>query len=84
MCFEKVYLPKKSEKIYTKKINVLWKISLAGSFKYCISGFKLFTSHIDKYLTPVNNSQLLLKLEILDKLRLVTFHKTQHKETAAL
>jgi len=35
-------------------------------------------------LTPVNNSQLLLKLEILDKLRLVIFHKntiqrkTQH------
>ncbi len=27
-------------------------------------------------LTPVNNSQLLLKLEILDKLRLVTFHTT--------
>jgi hypothetical protein len=26
-------------------------------------------------LTPVNNSQLLLKLEILDKLRLVTFYK---------
>ncbi len=26
-------------------------------------------------LTPVNNSQLLLKLEILDKFRLVTFHK---------
>jgi hypothetical protein len=26
-------------------------------------------------LTPVNNSQLLLKLEILDKYRLVTFHK---------
>jgi hypothetical protein len=26
-------------------------------------------------LTPVNNAQLLLKLEILDKLRLVTFHK---------
>jgi hypothetical protein len=35
-------------------------------------------------LTPVNNSQLLLKLEILDKLRLVTFHKIQHKETATL
>jgi hypothetical protein len=33
-------------------------------------------------LTPVNNSQLLLKLEIPDKLRLVTFLKTQHKETA--
>jgi hypothetical protein len=27
-------------------------------------------------LTPVNNSQLLLKMEILDKLRLVTFHTT--------
>ncbi len=28
-------------------------------------------------LTPVNNSQLLLKLEILDKIRLVTFHTTE-------
>ncbi len=27
-------------------------------------------------LTPVTNSQLILKLEILDKLRLVTFHTT--------
>jgi len=35
-------------------------------------------------LTPVNNSQLLLKPEILDKFRLVTFHKIQHKETATL
>jgi len=33
-------------------------------------------------LTPVNNTQLLLKLGILDKFRLVTFHKTQHKESA--
>jgi len=34
-------------------------------------------------LIPVNNSQLLLKLEILDKLRLVTFHTmaTQRKCT---
>ncbi len=32
-------------------------------------------------LTPVNNSQLFLKLEILDKFRLVTFHTmaTQRK-----
>ncbi len=30
-------------------------------------------------LTPDNNSQLLLKLEILDKFRLVTNHKIQHK-----
>jgi hypothetical protein len=35
-----------------------------------------------RVLTPVNNSQLLLKLEILDKIRLVTFHKQQHKESA--
>jgi hypothetical protein len=32
----------------------------------------------------MNNSQLLLKLEILDKLRLVTFHKRQYKESATL
>ncbi len=31
-------------------------------------------------LTPITNFQLLLKLEILDELRLVTFHKIQHKE----
>ncbi len=43
----------------------------------------LFTASdvIDKFyrqvLTPVNNSQLLLKLEILDKFRLVTNHKGQ-------
>jgi len=35
-------------------------------------------------LTPVDNSKLLLKLEILDKLRLVKFHKWQHKESATL
>jgi hypothetical protein len=35
-------------------------------------------------LTHVNNSQLLLKLEILDNLRLVTLHKWQHKESATL
>ncbi len=45
----------------------------------------LFTTFdvIDKsyrqVLTPVNNYQLLLKLEILDKFRLVTNHKKQHK-----
>ncbi len=31
-------------------------------------------------LTPVNNSQLLLYQEILDKFRIVTFHKIQYKE----
>jgi hypothetical protein len=38
----------------------------------------LFTSH------PVNNSQLLLKLEIIEKLRLATFHKRQHRESVTL
>jgi hypothetical protein len=35
-------------------------------------------------LTPINNFQLLLKLEILDKLRLATIHKRQHKESVTL
>jgi len=35
-------------------------------------------------LTPVNNAQLILKLEILDKLRLVTFNKWQHKQSVTL
>ncbi len=33
------------------------------------------TSSYSQVLIPVNNFQLLLKLEILDKVRLVTFHK---------
>jgi len=46
----------------------------------------LFTASnvIDKsyrqVLTPANNSQHLLKLEILDKFRLVTNHKALYKE----
>jgi hypothetical protein len=35
-------------------------------------------------LTPIKNSQLLLKPEILDKLLPFTFHKWQHKESATL
>ena len=55
-----------------------------------VSSIHLYTAfNVDdksyrQVLTPVNNSQLLLKLEILDKVRLVTFLKTQHKETATL
>jgi len=51
----------------------------------CLASRFLFTAFnvIDKsyrqVLTPVNNSQLLLKLEIPDKFRLVTNPKTQHK-----
>jgi hypothetical protein len=35
------------------------------------------TSLTEQILTPVNSSQLLLKLEIVDKFRLVTNHKIQ-------
>ncbi len=44
--------------------------------------FKAFNVDDKSYrqvLTPVNNSQLLLRLEILDKFRLVTNHKFKHK-----
>ncbi len=45
---------------------------------------KVIDKSYRQVLTTVNNSQLLLNLEILDKLRLVTFNKTQQKETATL
>ncbi len=57
----------------------LFAISLDTLFQLCIL-YMLYR----QVLTPVNNSQLLLRLEILDKLRLVTFHKWQHKESATL
>ncbi len=60
--------------------NSVW----LGSSKY-ISSFKLSTSCIDKYwqvLTSSNNSQLLLKLEILDKFRLAT--NQQYKDKGKL
>jgi hypothetical protein len=43
----------------------------------------IYKSH-RQVLTPINNSQLFLKLEILDKLRFVTYHKMQHKESATI
>jgi len=53
-------------------------INLFGLFfRYCISA----KCYLQVILTSTDNSQLLLQLEILDKLRLVTFHKRQHKET---
>ena len=41
---------------------------------YC-TVFNVNDKSYRQVLTPVNNSQLLLKLEILDKFRLVTFDK---------
>ncbi len=46
---------------------------LASQFFY--SAFNVVDKPYRQVLTPVNNSQLLLKLEILDKFRLVTNHK---------
>ncbi len=51
-------------------------------FGFSIPLFTAFSVDGKSYrqvLTPVNNSQLLLKLEILDKFRLVTIHKFKHK-----
>jgi hypothetical protein len=43
------------------------------------TAFNVVDKSYRQVLTPVNNSQLLLKLGILDKFRLVTNHKIQHK-----
>jgi len=43
------------------------------------TAFNVIDKSYRQVLTPGNNSQLLLKLEILDKFRLVTNHKIQHK-----
>jgi len=43
------------------------------------TAFKVVDKSYRQVLTPVNNSQLLLKLEIPDKFSLVTNHKIQHK-----
>jgi hypothetical protein len=56
---------------------------------FVLSSYTLFQLHIlyksyRQILTPVINFRLLLKLEILDKLRNVTFHKRPHKESAML
>ncbi len=57
--------------------NYIWL-----DLQYCISGFQVTYKSYRQVLTPITNFQLLLKLEILDKLRLVTFHKntTQRKQ----
>jgi len=36
------------------------------------------------FASCIDNSQVLLELEILDKLRLLTFYKRQHKESTTL
>ncbi len=47
--------------------------------------FQLQVIHMNRQvLILVNNSQLLLKLEILDKFRFAAFHKRQHKEVSTL
>jgi hypothetical protein len=57
---------------------ISWKIGLAYLHIFSFQLHILWKS-FGQVLTPVNNFQLLLKLEILDKLRLETFHKWQHK-----
>ncbi len=54
--------------------------NLFGLFSHIFS-FNVIDKSYRQVLTPVNNSQLLLKLAILDKFRFVTFHSmaTQKK-----
>ncbi len=44
------------------------------------TAFNVIDKSYRQVLTSFNNSQLLLKLQILDKFILVTNHKNQHKE----
>ncbi len=60
---------------------------MKNTFGFSILLFTAFSVDDKSYrqvLTPVNNSQLLFKLEILDKFRLVSFQTTKcnTKETA--
>ena len=48
------------------------------SILYC-AAFHVDDKSYRQVLTLISNSQLLLKLEILDKFRLVTTRKIQHK-----
>jgi len=59
------------------------KILFGWDFKSCISGFQVIYKSYRQVLTPITNFQLLLILEILDKLRLVTSNKntTQRNTT---
>jgi hypothetical protein len=50
-----------------------------GASILLFTAFNVDDKSYRQVLTTVNNSQLLLKLEILDKFRLVTNHKIQHK-----
>ncbi len=63
------------------KLDVV-KIMFGWIFKYSISGFMSVTSLINKYRPQSTILGSFLKLEILEKFRLVTFHRIQHKETA--
>jgi|APCry1669190288_1035285.scaffolds.fasta_scaffold222087_1 hypothetical protein len=60
-------------------VKNLWLYSSDTLFQLCV----IYKSY-RQVLTPDNNSQLLLKLEFLDKLRLATFHEQQHEESATL
>jgi hypothetical protein len=54
--------------------------NVSGFSVLLFTAFNVMDKSYRQVLTPVNNSQLLLKQEIIDKFRLVTNHKVQHKE----
>jgi hypothetical protein len=59
--------------------NMIVVKNIFGFSILLFTAFNVIDKSYRQVLTPVNNSQLLLKLEILDKFRLVTNHKIQHK-----
>ena len=59
-------------------IDVIVKNMFGFTILYC-TVFNVDDRSYRQVLTPVNNSQLLLKWEIIDKFRLVTNHESQHK-----
>ena len=58
--------------------------NMFGFWNLLFTAFNVDDKSYRQVLTPVNNSQLLLKLEILDKFRLVTNHKMQQKANCSI
>ncbi len=60
-----------------KKLDIV-KNMFGFSILYCLA-FNVNDKSYRQVLIPINNSQLLLKLEIQDKVRLVTNQQLKHK-----
>jgi hypothetical protein len=70
--------------VFNFKFGCVVKILLGWVPLKSISSFKLSYKSCRQVLTSSNNSQLLLKLEILDKFRLATNQQYQDKENCKI